>query len=150
MSPAGELAMGDVCQAVPMSVLADDRVEEVLVTDAEPAVAFVPARFSFALALGVLNGYAILASIGTASGIPDAREFARLVERGRTARSYARLPAISNDEHEVWKGEAGVAFFSHVESFPADETLTDLRVASMNDASRDILRARLARVLGGP
>jgi hypothetical protein len=145
--PSGPIAMGDVCQAVPMGALVDGRLRECLVGAGDPAAAFVPARFSFGLVIGVLNGYAVVAAVGTAATVPDHEEFARLLGRGRTARSYARLPLIPEDDFDVWEAQDGVVLFSHVESFRADEALEELRVASMTSHARGVLRARIARLL---
>jgi hypothetical protein len=145
---SGPIAAGDICQAVPMAVLVDGRLGEFLVEADDPSASFVPARFSFGLIIGVLNRYAVVATVGTAASVPDPDEFADLLARGRTARSYARLPLIPEDDFDVWEGQDGVVFFSHVESFPADDALADLRVASMTARAQEVLRARIARLVG--
>jgi hypothetical protein len=146
-APGGDIARGDLCELLPMAVLVDNRVDGVLVDDNEPATRFVPVRFSHGLVLGVVNGYAVVATVATVGSIPDADEFASLLSRGKTARSYARLPLIPDDEFEAWQGQEGIVFFSHLESFPADEVLVDLRVAAMTERAREVLRERVARLV---
>jgi hypothetical protein len=144
---SGAIAPGDICQALPMAVLVDDRLDAVVVDDDDPRSRFVPARFSYGLVLGVVAGYAVVATVATAVSIPDADEFATLRSRGRSARSYARLPLIPDDEFGVWEDQDGVVFFSHLESFPADDALIDLRVAGMREHAQEVLRRRVGRLV---
>jgi hypothetical protein len=145
-APIGDVDVGDVCEALPLAALCGERLAEVLFPDGSPQTFFVPARFSFGVVMRVLDGYALIASVGTRSGTGDEASYSRLVATGRSALTYIRLPAIPADRHEAWEASDGVAFLSLVESFPVDYELLRLRVATMNDPARELFRRRVARL----
>lgn len=139
----GELRRGDVCEAVPLAILVDDRIDQVhTLGEDDERTMFVPALYSYALVLGVLGGYAVVSAIGTIDSVPDQAAFPRLLEKGRTAKTFARIPLIPDDRFGSWQEHDALAFFTHVETFPSDE-LASLRVTSMTSFARDILGRRV-------
>jgi hypothetical protein len=146
-APIGDIEIGDVCEALPLSVLCDDRLGEVLTLDDPPTSVFVPARHSYGLVIGVMRRYAVVAAIGTLRGVGDEEMFQELVESGRTAPTLVRLPPIPEDRFDDWQGRDGVAMLSHVETFLIDYELARRRVAAMNDAARELIRRRVAKLI---
>lgn len=150
--PIGDLQVGDVCERVPFAVLVDERIDNFVDLDEQdlevpdsPFRRFVPFRFSFALVVGQMAGYSVVVAVGTAAHMkPEAHQ--DLVDTGRWARSHARLPPIPHDPYDSWDNRDGIAFLSHIESFPTT-ALLPLRVASMTDDAREILQQRVGRTV---
>ncbi len=148
----GDLQVGDLCERVPLAVLVSDRTdtfvdldEQDLEFDESPLRRFVPFHYSFAIVIGHMTTYSVVAAVGTALDVPN-EQYPRLVESGRSARSHLRLPPIPNDRWELWQGQEGVAFFSLIESFPT-AALLPLRVAAMTEDARDVLQKRVSQAV---
>jgi hypothetical protein len=148
----GDLQVGDVCEMVPLAVLVEDRIDNIVEFDEKEADAvetpmrrFVPFRYSFALVIGCMTSYSVVAAIGTAPHMPPDL-YESLVESGRWARSHVRLPAIPNDRWDAWDARDGLAFLSLIESFPT-AALLPLRVATMTDDAREVLQRRVSRTV---
>jgi hypothetical protein len=150
----GDLLVGDICERVPLAVLVNERIEYSAYLDEEdlgdfsdtPFRDFVPVRFSFGLVIGHMTSYSVVCAVGTAPNMPDEATYASLVESGRWARSHVRLPPIPNYSPEDWTDRDGLAFLSHIESFPT-ATLLPLRVGSMTEEARETLQRRVSQAV---
>lgn len=150
--PIGDLEVGDLCERVPLAVLATERVDCFVDLDEQdiefeeiPLRRFVPFHYSFAVVIGHLTSYSVVAAVGTVQDVPE-DVYSSLVESGTWARSHVRLPPIPNDRWDLWRGADGVVFLSLVESFPT-ASLLPLRVASMTDDAREVLKQRVGRAV---
>ena len=146
-TPIGDIGLGDVCEAIPLAVLHEDRIQQLAGPDDESGQFFVPVRHSYGLVVGLIDGYAVLAAIGTFAGVGDDDLFSRLVESGRRARTHIRLPCIPEDPLGAWDGRDGVVMLSQVESFAVDYELLRRRVAAMTGSAQEVVRQRIRRLL---
>ncbi len=150
--PIGDLEVGDLCEQVPLAVLATERIdcfvdldEQEVEFDEIPLRRFVPFHYGFAVVIGNLTDYSVVAAVGTVQDVPS-ELYSTLVDSGRWARSHVRLPAPPNDRWDLWSRTDGIAFLSMVESF-LTTSLLPLRVASMTEAARQVLQQRVTRAV---
>lgn len=146
-TPIGSLQIGDVCHAMPLAVLYEDRIDRLAGPDDDGGDFFVPVRHSYGLVIGLIDDYAVIAAIGTLAGVGDEETFSVLIERGRGARTHIRLPLIPDDPLGAWDGRDGIALLSQIETFAIGYGLLERRVAAMSESARQILRQRIARLV---
>jgi hypothetical protein len=135
-----ELRVGDVCRAVPLPRL--ERGAELAIDPGPPRTYWVEAEMRYALVLGLLDVYAVLAPISLAEHAQQRELFDVLVDSGRSVIEYVRLPRLDvMSEHDA----VALMYCPHTR---LRVELEPLRVASMSDAAQRCLSRRTGYALG--
>jgi hypothetical protein len=138
-APRGYAAaeVGDVFDGLPLTRV--DESFEVLSIDGEQVV---PAIFTLALVVGLYEGHAVVAPITTRADVSDRDAYDVLVESGRSAQKWARLPVCAG----LWAEDALASLFLP-STLPLAllERLQPARAAAMTESARALLYSRFAR-----
>jgi len=135
------VAAGDVLAGVPF--VAIDHLSQVE-RDENAFDYRAPVRMAYGLVVRVIEDHAIVAPILTAEAASPDLAFDEMVEAGRDEREWISLPALSPAETGGDGWESALAFLFTPAAYPCG-VIRPLRLRSMTDTARDVLRVRLAR-----
>jgi hypothetical protein len=134
LAPAREVQVGDACHAVILPQTEAEATEERVLPRRFSLVAYA----GYALVMRVFGAYSLVAPVAIAETTDDPDSFHQLLESGRHATEWVRLPQLGG----AWDGPAlALLFKPHT---VLTSLLVHRRSASMSPDSRDRLARRIA------
>lgn len=107
---------------------------------------WIPMRFTFAVVVRASSGFVTLVPVTTGSDVSDSTQFDWLIEQGRTAAEFVRLPECSN----AWQGDA-LTLLIQPQTLPVAELSQPPAelLATMTAEAQETFRHRVANAWSG-